>query len=422
MTARTSRGPDLGSRRCGGHNGGVAHPVVSLRQSRTLTELWSAVLDWDRRRPYLLDAALAAGLAVVSIPWIIIHTSERPAIWVCSLALSLPLVWRRRYPVGVLIGLALVALVQWFVAVPLVADVALLVALFTIALERPLAVALAGSAVLEVGSVMAAVRWNLASSWERSFIGLTGFTAAALLLGAVLRTRRAHLTELTERAARLELERDQQAQIAAAAERARIAREMHDVIAHSLAVIVTMADGAAAKLPRDPGTAAEAVRSISEVGRQALADTRRLVGVLRDQSDSAEMAPQPGLAGIDDLVNQLRSTGLDASLRYQGRPFDLAPGAELTIYRLVQEAATNTLKHAPGATAIEVRLTFDRPTVRLEILDDGVATVAESTGGHGLTGMRERVSLYRGQVQAGPRPGRPGWAVRATLDCAAHAG
>jgi signal transduction histidine kinase len=383
--------------------------------------VWPTALAWDRQRPYLVDAGLAVALGAVSIPWIVLHTRSDLATWICTLALVVPLVERRRHPVGVFVVLAAVALVQWSVAGPVLADAALLVALFTVALERPTATALGAAAIVELGSIMASVRWSLGGSWDRSLIGLTGLTAAALLFGAALRVRRAHLDELTERAARLELERDQQAQIAAAAERTRIAREMHDVIAHSLAVIVTMADGATAKLPRDPGTAADAVRSISDVARQALADTRRLLGVLRDRTGAPELAPQPGLAGVDDLVYQLRSTGLEASVRYQGHLFDLAPGAELTIYRLVQEATTNTLKHAHNATEIQVSLTFDQPAVRLEITDDGEAPAPTVTGGHGLVGMRERVALYHGHVHAGPRPDR-GWTVRASLDCAAHDG
>ena len=128
--------------------------------------------------------------------------------------------------------------------------------------------------------------------------------------------------------------------------------------------------------------------------------------------------PSPGLAGIDDLVHQLRSTGFDASVLYQGPPFDLAPGAELTIYRLVQEATTNVLKHAPDARAVQVALTFQQPTVRLEVTDDGDSRPAPAPGGHGLIGMRERVALLPRRGRRRSRPGR-GWAVRATLDCAA---
>lgn len=256
---------------------------------------------------------------------------------------------------------AVVALVQWFTAQPLVSDVALLVALFTVSSERPWGTAAAAWAVLELGVVMASVRWDLAGSWIRSLVALCGLAAAALLLGVALRTRRARLAELTERAERLELERDQQAQIAVAAERTRIAREMHDVIAHSLTVIISMADGAAAKLEREPDRAGAAIKAVADVGRQAL--------------------------------------------------------GELAVYRIVQEAATNTLKHAPGARSLRIRLSFDRPRLRIEVLDDGPSSAAPAaplSGGHGIHGMRERVALYGGHVDAGPAAAG-GWAVRATL-------
>jgi signal transduction histidine kinase len=247
---------------------------------------------------------------------------------------------------------------------------------------------------------------------------LSGLLAAALLLGAVLRARRAHLAELTDRAARLELERDQQAQIAAVAERTRIAREMHDVIAHSLAVIVALADGAAAKLAKEPERAEAAVQSIADIGREALGDTRRLLGILRADLGNADMAPQPGLQQLDDLMEQLTATGLHATLERQGRPFPLAAAAELTVYRLLQEAGTNTLKHGRNATRFNARLFYAYPSLIVEAVDDGVP-VANTTGnpGHGIAGMRERVALYGGTVRSGPEPDG-GWRVTASLSAA----
>lgn len=398
----------------------MAKLALNLDPNRDLSRLRLAARSYDHAHPQVADAAAAAGLAAITVPWVAVHTTAHAWIWICNFALALPLVWRRRHPVGVLVVLAAIALVQWLTADPLLADVSLLAAVFTVALERPGRTALAAGLVVEVGAGMASIRWHLADSWDRSLIGLTGLISAALFLGAMLRSRRAHLAQLTERAARLELERDHQAQIAAAAERSRIAREMHDVIAHSLAVMITMADGASAKLRRDPETAAKAIASISDVGRQALADTRRLLGVLRDSAGPADLSPQPGLDEIDVLIHKLRSAGLVASVSYSGHLFPLAPGAELTIYRVVQEAATNTLKHSPAASSFDVVLDFAEPAVRVEVTDDGTAAAdnaAASTGGHGLAGMRERVALYHGRVRAGPRP-VGGWAVEATLELA----
>jgi signal transduction histidine kinase len=379
---------------------------------------WSRAIAFDRARPYVADAAGAACLGAVTLPWTAAHTSGSLVVWVCHAALVVPLAWRRRAPVAAFLALAAIAFVQWWVTVPLMTDVSLLGALFTIALERDRRTTLAATGVLEVGVVMASLRWQLADSWEASLVGLSGLVAVALLAGAVLRARRAYLSALIERAARLEVERDQQSQIGAAAERARIAREMHDVIAHSLAVMVTMADGALAKLRRDPERAAEAVQAISDIGRQALGDTRRLVGVLRDErSTGAELAPQPGLADLETLMEQLRATGLDASLEREGWPFEIVPGAALMVYRLVQEAGTNTLKHAPSARTFKARLAFDYPRLVVEAVDDGPdASVAWASGpGHGIAGMRERVALYGGVFQSGARP-EGGWFVRATLN------
>lgn len=413
----------------GWENGPVADPAVALGRRRSASASWSRAAAYDRTHPQAADAVLAAGLAVLTGPYVVLHTAGGVAVWLCDAGLVLPLVWRRRYPEAVFAVLAAVALVQWVIAEPLASDVSLLVALFTVALQRPRRVAAAAGAVLEVGVVLASTRWNLAGSWDRSLIGLSGLAGVALLLGAALRERRAHLRELTERAARLESERDQQALIAAAAERTRIAREMHDVIAHSLAVIVTMADGAAAKLNRDPQQAGAAISSIAQVGRQALSDTRRLLGVLRDQVPDAgspapaDLAPQPGLAELDGLMAQLRATGLDATVSYTGTMFPLAPGAQLTVYRLVQEAATNTLKHAPGATMVRVHVRWQEPTVEVRVIDNGPPPSTSPAprppvptgGGHGIAGMRERVALYGGRVETGSLPGG-GWVVRASFD------
>ncbi len=387
--------------------------------------MWSRGVDYDRRHPTAIDALAALAWMAVSVPWMILHTAHGAMEWTFQVALVLPLIWRRRNPLAVFYALGAVALVQWFVSVPLLADGSLLVALFTVALYLPVRTALVAAAGLLVGVVLASVRWSLTDSWLTSVVGLTGLVAAAVLAGAALQIRQAHLVQLTERAARLELERDQQARIAVAAERTRIAREMHDVIAHSLAVIVTLADGAAAKLPRNPDRAAVAIRSIAQVGRDALGDTRRLLGVLREQQSSAEMSPQPGLDQLEGLINQLNATGLEATLTVSGHPFPLAPAAELTVYRLLQEAATNTLKHAQGTTRFEARLTYACPVVRVDASDDGRPAPARpelerspsgrsDPGGHGIVGMRERVALYGGTLVSGPRP-EGGWQVSATL-------
>lgn len=419
VVPRDDRGIDHGRRAPTGpgrsQNDRVAATSLALGRTSAVQAVWTRLIDFDRGRPYLGDALAAVAMALVTTPWLILHTDHGPTLWLFQSALIVPLIWRRRHPVAVFAVLAGVALAQWLLADPLLADLSLLAAVFTIALERPVRSALAAGAVLEVGVILASSRWSLAESWIRSFVGLSGLLAAALLLGAVLRVRRAHVAELTDRAARLELERDQQARIAAAAERTRIAREMHDVIAHSLAVIVTMADAAGAKLAKEPARAAEAVESIADTAREALGDTRRLLGVLREGTGDSELTPQPGLDQLDGLMKQLCATGLRATLTREGRPFPLAPAAELTVFRLLQEAGTNTLKHGHNATRFDARLRYAYPQLIIDALDDGSpAEPVTDRPGHGIAGMRERVALYGGSVHTGPEPDG-GWRMTASL-------
>jgi signal transduction histidine kinase len=387
------------------------------------------------------DAVLALLLAGVCSPWLL-TTDPGPAAWLLQASLLIPLAWRRRYPSSVFAVVCAVALVQWFIGLRLVADLALLVALSTVATYRSRRVALAAAGALEVGAVMASVRWTLAGSWLSSLVFLSGMVAAALLLGISVAARSTVVATLTERAVRLERERDQQAQIAAAAERTRIAREMHDVIGHQLAVIVSLADGAAAKLASDPPRAAAAIASVADVGRQALGETRGLLGVLRADGTGDGLAPQPGLAGLGDLAAQTRATGLSATLDCQGDPAGLSAEIQLAVYRIAQEAITNTLRHATAARAVAIRVDIGPDTVELEVTDDGrpaaaaapgrvpdasagpaagrapvpAAGLAPVAGGQGLAGMRERARACGGSVIAGPGP--DGWAVRAILPTA----
>jgi signal transduction histidine kinase len=368
------------------------------------------------------DAVLALLVAVVSTPWLI-TTQPGPGSWVLQAGLLVPLVWRRRYPCGVFAVICAVALVQLVAGVELVADLSLLVALSTVATYRSRQVALCATAILEVGAVLASVRWGLAGSWLRSLVFLSGLNAAGLLLGVSLRARRALVASLTERADRLERERDQQALISAAAERTRIAREMHDVIGHRLAVIVSLADGAAAKLTSDPPRAAAALDSLAEVGRQALGEARGLLGVLRADVTGPDvrgagtagdgLAPQPDLARLADLVAQTRATGLTATVDCQGDPAGLPAGLELAVYRIAQEAITNTLKHAITPETVAISVIIGDTGIDIAVTDDGQSAGPPGHDGHGLAGMRERAQAYGGWVKAGPE--RDGWAVRAHL-------
>ncbi len=259
--------------------------------------------------------------------------------------------------------------------------------------------------------------------WSGLTAGAMVFAGPALLawvLGDSMRYRRAYYASLEDRAARLERERDAQARIAAVAERARIARELHDVIAHNVSVMVVQADGASYALGTDPARAREALAAISATGRQALAEMRRLLGVLRREEDGAasERAPQPGIGELGELLDQARSAGLPVSFTVEGEPQPLPGGVALAAYRIVQESLTNTRKHAGPVASASVLLRYSPDAVVLTISDDGRGELGGAgppgAPGHGLTGMRERVAVYGGSVTAGPRPGG-GFEVVATL-------
>ncbi len=379
----------------------------------TMTRLLAAA----RGRPLLADAALAAVLAVLTAPDVIRHGGESPPAITFHVLLWLPIVFRRRAPEVVFAVVAGIAFGQWLVGVQVAADAALLVALYTVAAHRSLGRALLAAAVLEFGVLLAVLRWTEGPPWPRYLILLTGMVVAALLLGTIQRSRRAYLTQLVDRAERLERERDQQAQLATAAERTRIAREMHDIVAHSLSVIITLADGAA--LTDRPDEARTAMRLVSRTGRDALADTRRVLGVLRaDRVQDRE--PQPGLDRLEALLSTVRATGLPVDLVINGRIRPLSTAAQTAVYRIVQEALTNTVKHTESASRVVVALSYHTTELAVQISDDGTPTApaagskTDGTAGQGLVGIRERVALFGGRLDAGPGAVR-GWRVNVAL-------
>jgi len=239
--------------------------------------------------------------------------------------------------------------------------------------------------------------------------------AAVLVAGLYVSTRRAYLAELRDRAQRLERERDQNSALAAAVERARIAREMHDSVAHHLTMIVALSDGALRAVTRAPEEASDAIRDVSSTAREALSETRRLLGVLRADSGGDPRQPLPGLADMDDLLARVRAAGLPVRYERSGTPAVAPPGIQLAVFRLVQEALTNTMKHGgPGATAA-VRLQVTPAEVRVQVDDDGAGdTAGPHPAGGGMTGMRERVSAFGGELACGPRDPH-GWRVTALL-------
>jgi signal transduction histidine kinase len=373
--------------------------------------------EWTSRHPFVADGVVALGLLLV-IGARTVVAGDFLLTRVFAVLLWVPLVLRRRYPLSVFGFLCAVAMTQWALGFLVVADAALLVALYTVAAHCDRRLALVAAGVLEVGVGLAVVQWWHQARGLPSFVFLTGMATAAFVLGVNMRTRRAYLTSLVDRAVRAEHERDQQSQIAAAGERARIAREMHDIIAHNLSVMIALADGAAFAARAGSPRAQEAAAQVSATGRQALAEMHRLLGVLRGGEPDASRAPQPGIGQLDDLVTQVRSAGLPTSLTISGQPFDLPSTAQLAVYRVVQEALTNVLKHADSPTEACVRLTYAQPSLELLVWDDGHTadrSAVEAGPGHGLAGMRERAGMFGGDVLASPRPGG-GWQVSVRLD------
>ncbi len=445
----------------------------------------SALYAWLRRHPRLVDGVLAAVLAFLGLATA--FGLHRYLMIPVTLALTIPVVFRRTHPVGAFAAVIAVGAFQVaFLLRPTAPDLAIVVLLYTVAAYTVRRISVTGLAICLLGSAAELaelhphmVRSGL-SNW--ALMGLILFAGPCLIawvLGDSMRYRRAYYANLEERAARLERDRDAQAKIAATAERARIARELHDVVAHNVSVMVVQADGAAYALGTDPGRAREALAAISATGRQALTEMRVLLGVLRKNDESepaataavagqagaaslvgaagptgpagpagspgparpvnsvssadsvrpvsatartvgtAELAPMPGIGQLDDLLEQTRAAGLPVSCTVEGEPRPLPDGTALAAYRILQESLTNTRKHAGPWARASVLLRYAPDAVEVVVTDSGLGGAAASDGaGHGLTGMRERAALYGGSVQAGPRP-EGGFQVTALLPTAA---
>jgi signal transduction histidine kinase len=354
---------------------------------------------WLQRHPRLIDwalflAALATAVGAAA------HHSERAIGIPLSVAACLPLLVRRRYPLPVLAWTTGVLIVQ-VAAIGLFAPLPMGIALFTVAdqLGRRDSY-LAGVATLVV--ITPALWANAGWTHVYNIVGpLLGF-AVAWLIGDSLGTRRRYVATLEERAERLEREREAEAARAVAEEQARIARELHDVIAHTLSVIVVQAAAARDVFATRPERAREALEAIERSGRGALDELRRLLGSVR--GEPASFAPPPRLADLDRLIDELGESGLPVRITIEGAPAALPEAVDLSAYRVVQEALTNTLKHAQ-ATRAEVALRWYEEMLELEIRDDGVGSDSSNGTGHGIVGMRERLALLGGTLAAGPATG-----------------
>lgn len=415
---------------------------------------WERLLAWEDEHRFAVDCVFAFVLLLVVVPGSVVvngslvrvpSASALPltrytfgsfaaGLALCA-AVAAPLAWRRVAPApsaGLVYGLVLV---QMLVLTPVVLplDFLVLLALYSATVHGSLWVrrtalwgAIAGSGLVTVLLVRrsAELVTPVAAGTFALLMVLAVWAFALARRGRMLR-----LEALVDRARQAEVDRDRQAQLATSAERARIAREMHDIVAHSLSVIIAQADGGRYAAAANPQAPTHALETIGEIGRAALTDMRRLLGVLRTEphddapgiltatpaTGSVAVAPQPAEGDLEDLVAQLRSAGMRVSLARVGQPRNLPPGAGLTVFRIAQESLTNVLKHAGPDPNVTVLLAWRPEAVVLEVADDGRGAAADSDGfGQGLVGMRERTAMFGGTLSAGPRPGG-GFRVRAEI-------
>jgi signal transduction histidine kinase len=377
---------------------------------------------WPFARRYWFDALLLA-MAGIGVSGAVLgrertNGPEGP-LWfdiLAILVIVLPLLARRRFPFGAPVAMGVAAALTSFVDRTVVPydGVTFLVgcaALFLVGSLRDRAQAVAGFAVAE--GVLVVVVHNDPRSGVGNFVVASIIFAIVWTIAFGVGRKSLEADEAKERAARAEREREERARAAVAEERARIARELHDVVGHSVSVMTVQASGVRRLLRPDQEREREALLVVERTGREALAEMRRMVGVLRRPEEAPALAPQPSLEHVNRLVEQARDSGLPVELRIDGDAIQLPAGVDLTAYRLVQEGLTNTLKHAQ-ATRAEVLVSYGEDHIEVTVTDDGTGVGNGDGGGHGLVGMRERVSVYGGELDAGPQHGG-GYRLRAKL-------
>ncbi|MFI0367491.1 sensor histidine kinase [Actinomadura sp. 1N219] len=429
MNARTSAGGTGGA-----GVGGV--PSAPLRLHAAMRRIRA----FDARRPRLWDVLLPVLIAARGIAQIAYGEAtgsaghplafEDPvdgvhvpaaAPWLVVAGLVLPLLWRRCRPFAAFCAVITVLVVHDAYGLGLASLVlaSIGVAVYNVALRSPLPCLVWVGTTIITSAGLQIVRTDRPDDVWRDYVPFLAIVAAIAMAGIAVRSRREYIASLVERAERLEVERDQRTRLAAAAERSRIAREMHDIVAHNLSVIVGLADGGAYAAARDPARSGQALEAISGTGRTALGELRRLLGVLQEDAPvPAALTPQPDLAELEPLLDRVRAAGLPVRCTVAGETAALSAGRQLTVYRVIQEALTNTLKHAGRGARAEVSVACAADgAADVTVTDTGGdrARPAADGDGQGVQGMRERAALYGGTLDAGPSAGGRAWQVRCTL-------
>ena len=351
--------------------------------------------------PPVADSLIAGAFVLFTVAEALFSPGVRsPIVFVVVAGIAMAaLAWRRSYPIGVAV---------WVIATNIVVNpqdqfstlLSLVLVAYTIGAETERPRSTVGLAVVLlpfVGAMAVQARGLVPSDLAAALVFLVG----PWFVGAAMRQRAQHAEEALARAARLERERELQAAVAAAEERTRIARELHDIVSHSISVVTIQTQAVRRRLGPEHAKEAADLAAVEATAREALAEMRRLFGVLRSEGDSASLTPQPGLHELDSLVAQVHASGLEVEVDVQGERYELPPGVDLAAYRIVQEALTNALRHS-GADRARVMLRYCPGRLDIAVEDDGRGLASVTTGGHGLVGVRERVALYDGTVDIGP--------------------
>ncbi|MFE5702350.1 sensor histidine kinase [Rhodococcus koreensis] len=412
-----------------------AHPAAGLAL-RVFGHLRRA----DQRRPWILDTSVVALAAAAAPPDLLADDAAGsgstrwvgaglPIAVVLAVAavLVVPLWWRRRAPTTAFVASVPSCLVLWSLGLGPTAAFVVFIALFNLSLHgRPRRIFWA-LLLTVVGWVLVVVFLYPVNGPAGFLVMSIGTGVGAVALGLTFRLRRLYLSALHDRAVQLEIERDQRVQLTAATERSRVAREMHDIVGHNLTIMVNLADGAAVLVTQDPARTARALELIGDTGRQAMRELRRVLDVLRESSEQdMPLSPPPGLHDLDTLIDRVRSAGVPVTYRTAGPVDELDSGLQLATFRIVQEALTNTLKHAGTGASADVLIGIDDGRLQVRVTDTGSpgeetpSTVPrQNDSGHGLVGIRHRAALYDGTVVTGPREDGPGWIVEVRVDLTA---